>query len=389
MKRPVRVAVMGLGQRGLQHLKSLWSLRDEGVVDVVGLADAFAENLDGSKIATYVPGYEEDGILLGASVADVIASVAPDLLYVAIPPSVHSGEVVAAARAGVHLMVEKPMSLYLDEAIEMQRAIEESGVIATVGFQQRYVGRNEAVRDFLSDKRVVMANMLHNGSLESHSTKHTPTDRLAGPANRVWTASMEWSGSTVVEAGIHQVDLLRYWCGDIAWVEANYIHRDAADIEDGGDNPYAYRVAYGFESGAVGSLIMSRLRKAYYNDGYQGIAWTHGHVKFEGRDAVAYHYDGPYPPPAQPSQDELRHVLHAPASEDATTALARALAHAVDGADVSVLRSTFASSMNSLAAVLGANASDRLGGERIYLAELLTSERYAEHRRRPPREAAR
>jgi predicted dehydrogenase len=385
MERPVRVAIMGLGQRGLQHLKSLWALQDEGVVEVVGLADAFVENLDGGKITTYVPAYKEGGIQLDASVAAVIDGSAPDVLYVAIPPSVHDGEVVAAARAGVHLMVEKPMSLYLDEALEMERAIEDSGVIATAGFQQRYVGRNEAVRDFLADKRVVMANVVHNGSLESHSTKHTPTDRLSGPSNRVWTASMEWSGSTVVEAGIHQVDLLRYWCGDITWVEANYIHRDASDIEDGGDNPYAYRVAYGFESGAVGSLVMSRLRKAYYNDGYQGIAWTHGHVKFEGRDAVAYYYDGPYPPAERPSQDDLRHVLPSPNSEDPTTALARALATAVSACDDSHLRSTFASSMNSLAAVLGANASDRLGGERIYLSELLTADRYADHRRRPQR----
>ena len=45
MRRPVRVAVMGLGQRGLQHLKSLWTLREEGVVEVVGVADAFEENL--------------------------------------------------------------------------------------------------------------------------------------------------------------------------------------------------------------------------------------------------------------------------------------------------------------------------------------------------------
>ncbi len=388
MERPVRAAVMGLGQRGLQHLKSLWALREEGIVEVVGLADAFVENLDAEKIARYVSGYSEDGLVRDASVEAVISSAAPDVLYVAIPPSVHDGEVVAAARAGVHLMVEKPMSLYLDEALEMRDAIEASGIIATVGFQQRYVPRNAAVRDFLADKRVVLANVVHNGALENHSTKHTPTDRLAGPSNRVWTASMEWSGSTVVEAGIHQVDLLRYWCGDIAWVEANYIHRDASDIEDGGDNPYAYRVAYGFESGAVGSLVMSRLRKAFYSDGYQGIAWTHGHVKFEGRDAVAYYYDGPYPPTARPSQDDLRHVLPAASGEDATTALSRALTTAVATGGSSGLRSTFASSMNSLAAVLGANASDQLGGARIYLAELLSSDRYAEQRRRPRSDGA-
>ena len=44
----------------------------------------------------------------------------------------------------------------------------------------------------------------------------------------------------MVEAGIHPLDLMRYWGGDVAWTEARYIHRDADDIEDGGDNPYGY-----------------------------------------------------------------------------------------------------------------------------------------------------
>ncbi|MAF12765.1 hypothetical protein CMK11_20130 [Candidatus Poribacteria bacterium] len=388
MGRPVRVAVMGLGQRGLQHLKSLWSLRDEGVVQIVGLADAFVENLAPGKIAQYVPDYAPEGIATDASVHVVMRDAAPDALFVAIPPGVHAGEVVAAAEAGVHLMVEKPMSLFLDEAVDMERAIEDSGAIATAGFQQRYSPRNEAVRDFLADKRVVMVNVVHNGALENHSIKHTPTDRLDGPRNRVWTASMEWSGASVVEAGIHQVDLMRYWCGDIEWVEANYAHRDASDIEDGGDNPYAYRVAYGFEGGAIGSLIMSRLRKAYYNDGYQGITWTHGHVKFEGRDAVAYYYEGPYPPEQRPSAEQLRHVLPAAAGEDPTTGLARAFVEAVATGSDAGLRSTFAGSMNSLSAVLGANISDHLGGERVYLADLTRADRYAQFRRRPGPAAA-
>ncbi|MBT3266978.1 Gfo/Idh/MocA family oxidoreductase [Candidatus Poribacteria bacterium] len=388
MERPVRVAVMGLGQRGLQHLKSLWRLREEGAVEIVGLADAFVENLAPEKIGKYVPGYSADGLVADAFVDTVIREAAPDALYVAIPPGVHAGEVVAAARAGVHLMVEKPMSLYLDEAASMARAIDDSDVVATVGFQQRYSPRNEAVRDFLADRRVVLVNVVNNGALENHSTKHTPTDRLDGPKNRVWTASMDWSGASVVEAGIHQVDLMRYWCGDIAWVEATYMHRDASDIEDGGDNPYAYRVAYGFESGAIGSLIMSRLRRSYYNDGYQGITWTHGQVKFEGHDAVAYHYDGPYPPEQRPSAEELRHVLPTAQGEDPTTALARAFVGAVAARSEDGLRSTFSGSMNSLAAVLGANISDRLGGERVSLADLPTAARYAEFRRRPGPAAA-
>ena len=79
-----------------------------------------------------------------------------------------------------------------------------------------------------------MTTMMVNGALEGHSVKHTKTETLGGPTNRVWTANYEWSGATVVEGGIHQTDLMRYWFGDISWVEASYIHRDPSDIVDGG-----------------------------------------------------------------------------------------------------------------------------------------------------------
>jgi predicted dehydrogenase len=40
-----------------------------------------------------------------------------DALYVCIPPNVHQGEVVQAARAGIHLFLEKPQSLFHGKAI--------------------------------------------------------------------------------------------------------------------------------------------------------------------------------------------------------------------------------------------------------------------------------
>jgi predicted dehydrogenase len=383
MSVPLRVGLLGLGQRGLQHLRVLWRLQGEGLLWVTGLADAWADNLAEEKIGRFVDGYRAEGIRATTRFEDLLADGALDALYVAIPPNRHAGQVVAAAQAGIHLFVEKPMSLYLEEAQEMDRAIGEAGVIATVGFQQRYDVRNVAVREFLADKRVVMATEVSHGTLEGHSVKHTPTEEVGGPGNRVWAASFEWSGSTVVEAGIHQLDLMRSWCGDVTWVQAAYVPRDADDIADGGDNPYAYAVTFGFETGAVGSLLMSRLRKVYHSDGFRSLLWSHGHIKFEREGPVAYYYDGPYPPERPPSGDQVRHPLPLSPAVDPLEAITRAFLQSIATRDPSPLRSTFASSMNSLAAVLAANASHQRGGERIVLAEFLSGPGYAEDRARP------
>ena len=53
MSQPIRVAIIGLGQRGLQHLSALWRLQGEGLVRIAALIDAFEDNLSEAKIRSY------------------------------------------------------------------------------------------------------------------------------------------------------------------------------------------------------------------------------------------------------------------------------------------------------------------------------------------------
>lgn len=383
MDTPIRVGMIGIGQQGLNHLRVLGKLQEEGLVKVVALCDISEENLSESEIRRYVAGWDGGALRTYTDTDRMFREEDMDALYMAIPPGCHNGEMIRAVQAGIHVFAEKPMSLYLSEAMEMDRAIQTAGVLSTVGFQSRYDPRHEAARAFLADKRMVMVTMVSNGSLESHSVKHTPTERMGGPRNRVWAANYEWSGSTVVEAGIHQVDLMRSWCGDIEWVQGTYVHRDPGDVQDGGNNPYGYTVTFGFEGGAVGNLIITRLRRVYSGDGYQSILWDHGQLRFEGDGLMAYYYEGPYPPSERPPIEAIRHPMAIGAGVSSLEAINRAFVEAVITGDPGKVKSTFHSSMNSLAAVLAANASDQLKGERIYLDLFTESPRYERFRQKP------
>ncbi len=378
----VRIGMLGLGQRGLQHLKAVYQLQTEGLVQIVTLADAFQSNVEPQKLQEYVPGLPTDEIQLTTNVDELLDSDI-DALYLSIPPNVHKGEVVKAAQKGIHLFVEKPMSLFLDEAIEMQKAIADAGILSTVGFQQRFDVRHDAVKNYLAGKKPVMASYTRHGPLEGHNVKHTPTEAVGGPGNRVWTANRAWSGMTVVEGGIHPLDVWRYWFGDVEWVQATYSHRPPEEIFDGADNPYAYNVIFGFKNGAVGNLILSRLRRVFKSHGEEQILWNEGRIELTSDAVTAYHYDGDYPPTSVPADDELRHTVELPEGESTTLAIARAFVTAVAENDASHIRSSFDDGMNSLAAVLGANISDELGGKRVYLDELLTSDEYARFRQKP------
>ncbi len=380
MSSLTRVGLVGLGQRGIQHLRALWQIEE---AQVVALCDPFPENLEEAKLQGFVEGFSMRSIHASTRFDEMMDAGGLDAVYFSIPPNLHRGELIAAAGRGLHIFAEKPVSLFLDEAMDMDRAIREAGVIATVGFQQRYDGWNEVIRGFLQDKHLLMTTSVGNGSLESHSVKHTRTEEVGGPANRVWAANFAWSGSTVVESGIHRLDLLRYWAGDVAWTQAHYLHRDEADIADGGDNPYGYSVTFGFECGLIFNLLLTRLRRTYYGDGYEDIAWDRGHLKMEAEGPVAYYYDGPYPPERPPDRDSLRHPLTVGERGDSTLEINRAFVRAVSAGDESHLRNTFSSSLNSHAAVLAANFSDRLDGRKVVLDELLHSDEYAEFRRQP------
>jgi hypothetical protein len=169
----------------------------------------------------------------------------------------------------------------------------------------------------------------------------------------------------------------------VAWVEARYQHRVPEDIVDGGDNPYGYSVTFGFGNGMIANLILTRLRKTYWGDGYMDIAWDHGHLKLEGSGPVAYYYDGPYPPSGPVDGEVVRHPLPVPPRNDNTLEINRAFVQAVATGRPAGLLNTFTSSLNSHAAVLGANVSDQLDGQRVQLSELLADERYARFRRKP------
>lgn len=379
---PLRIGVIGLGQRGLQHLAALWKLQQEGAVEIVALGDAFPANLTPEKLNQYVPGLPAESIERTTNTRSLINADLLDALYIAIPPNVHKGEVVEAAKVGIHLFVEKPMSLFLDEAIEMDNAIRDAGIISTVGFQQRYDSQHQALHDFVADKPVVMACYTLHAPLEAHSVKHTFTETVGGPSNRVWTANRAWSGGTVVEAGIHPLDLWRYWFGDVEWVQAQYIQRPPAEIYDGADNPYAYSANFGFANGAVGVMTLSRLRRVFASHLDHQVLWNEGRVSLEREALTAYHYDGDYPPAQRPEADSVRHPLHGPNVNDTTYEIAAAFVRAVQENRQELVRSSFTDAMNSLAAVIAANVSDELGGVRVEIAELMSSDKYASQRQK-------
>ncbi len=388
MPGPLRVGVVGIGQRGLQHVNSLTQLQSDEVVNLAALADPYAENLESSKINRFVPDYKDTGVQKFSTVREMVDSGSVDAIWFVMPPNQHRGEIEYAAGKGIHIFDEKPQSLWLDDVLRQNEAIKSAGVMSMCGFQMRHDRGYTDIRNYLADKWVASMTMIAEGAVEGHGVKHTHTEEQGGPANRVWTANKAWSGTSIVEAGIHQTDIMRYWSDDdVEWVRANYVERPKELQDAEGDNPIYYSVDYGFKKGGMGSIIFTKPARSYYNGRFDCVVWTHGTIKLED-DFVDYHFDGDWPPEDKPTIEQVRRVISAGPHDTAmgagsTTDLAKAFAEGVTLGKPELLRNTFESSINSLAAVLAANISNDLGGEKIIIDEFVNDDKYAKYRAKP------
>ena len=122
----LRVGIVGAGIRGRMYTRAL---RQVPGVEVVALCDPSEhvrrEVKDAFGVAVY-PTHE-----------DLFAEPL-DAAIVATPDFAHYGPVVDAAAAGLHLLVEKPLAMDMDEAVAMREAIQAAGVQCMVAFENRW-----------------------------------------------------------------------------------------------------------------------------------------------------------------------------------------------------------------------------------------------------------
>ena len=84
-------------------------------------------------------------------VEDLLACPDVEAVYVASPNYLHKEHVVAAAHAGKHVLVEKPMALNVAEAEEMLAACRENGVKLMVGYMMRFHAHHRRLRQMILD----------------------------------------------------------------------------------------------------------------------------------------------------------------------------------------------------------------------------------------------
>lgn len=228
-----------------------------GVVGLGRLGSAYARyfknRLDGANLVAISDVNEAAAAALAAELGvekqygryqDLIADTAVDAVVIVSPTSTHKEIVLEAAKRGKAIFCEKPLSISLAEAKEMARAVEAAGVFFQMGFMRRFD------KGYVAAKRKIDAGEIGTPVVFKSSSRdpYRPSLEYLDPAH---------SGGLFVDCGIHDLDLARWYMGEIASVYSIGGTLAYPEMKEIGDIDNAVTSLY-FESGALGTIDLSR-----------------------------------------------------------------------------------------------------------------------------------
>jgi UDP-N-acetyl-2-amino-2-deoxyglucuronate dehydrogenase len=254
----VRVALVGCGRISRNHLEAIAHV--DGI-RLVAVAD--------SDVARALTVGQEQGVPAFASLDEMLATVPSDLVSVCTPSGLHSQHGIAAARAGRHVLTEKPMAISLVAADELVQACDAAGVQLFVVKQNRL---NPAIQLL---KRAVERGRFGRLYMANVTVRWTRPQSYydAEP----WRGTWEFDGGALMNQASHYVDLMQWMMGPVESVMAKTATQARRiEAEDSGVAVVKFR------SGALGVLEVSVLTYPKNLEGSITLLGETGSVKIGG-----------------------------------------------------------------------------------------------------------
>jgi len=207
----IRFALIGVGGIAQTHLQAFAAATSATLVAVVDTRQAATEAVAAShQCQAY------------ASVDELLESATIDAAIVSTPPATHPEICIKLARAGVHVLCEKPLAIDQHAATPMIETAKQCGTILTMASKFRYVS------DMVFARQLITSGVLGEILLfENTFAGHVDMGRR-------WNSLPEISGGGVlIDNGTHSVDIIRYLLGPILSIQAVEARRiQGLEVED-------------------------------------------------------------------------------------------------------------------------------------------------------------
>lgn len=245
MTETLRVGLIGCGRIGRIHLAGY----QKTGVTIAAVADVNPEAAQ--KLAS------ELGCAAYTSVETMLAEARLDAVSVATPPAMHRECTVAAARAGVPALCEKPLAESLASAQALQREVEATGTHCMVGFFHRF-----------HEPLIKLREALAAGELGKPVTMRSRFSIDYRNDTRPWIKNPSIAGGgAVIDVSMHSLDILRFASGS----EMTSVRAATATFKPG---PAVEDTALMILEGESGNLFMVESYSAAPFRGYE--LWVQG-----------------------------------------------------------------------------------------------------------------
>jgi UDP-N-acetyl-2-amino-2-deoxyglucuronate dehydrogenase len=212
-----------------------------------------------------------------------------DIVCICTPSGAHLEPALAAAAAGKHVVVEKPLEVTLERCDRLIDACDRAGVKLCTIFPSRFADANVALR------QAVDAGRFGRLTLAETTCKWWRTQQYYDQGGWKGTQALDGGGALMNQA-IHNVDLLLWLAGPVAEVAAftATLAHERIEVED------TAAIALRFKNGALGSILAA-------TSAFPGLAKTialhgaRGSAVVEQEDVLIWSFD-----PELPADDELR-----------------------------------------------------------------------------------
>jgi predicted dehydrogenase len=294
-EKVLRVAIMGLGSYGTRVAEAMKDCKRAKLVGVISGTP--------SKIETWKQKYgiPAKNCYTYENYHQIKDNPDIDAVYVITPNSLHKPHSIGVAKAGKHVICEKPMALNAEEGRDMIAACKAAGVHLMVGYRMHFEAKTLEIvkRQRAGEFGKTLFFQGLSGFMIGDPTQWRLNRELAG-------------GGSMMDIGVYSINGARYMLGEEPiWVEAQEVKTDPVKFKQGVDETITFQM--GFPSGAVASCLstysMNNLDKFFLN-GTKGFA--------EMQPSTGY---GPIQARTNKGPVEAEHITHQTTQMDEMAAI--------------------------------------------------------------------